>query len=420
MPLDMTAPGLDALLIATVLEMELSQRDLQVASKRYHLIPEHLQRPSSSMRRYMDSALVYPQGSRAIGATIVHGDSDDRFDLDAVLEFPTPLGWGPGKVLDELHKAFQGFPDVRKIERCTRCIQLQFAFMHLDVTPMNPFPDPRQERAGEIYHSSDVGEETYFRVNPYGFGTWVRKNVTLPSIQFQDHIRNLRSQMMIPDRVLLGTMMSDAEIDELPEPIDPLRDAPQIIALKLMKRYLNLRYAKRDIKRPVSVYLTKTAVMVPLSPYGLCAQLEAFCADLDRRMTVALETGKRPDEVNPAFPEENFNDRWPKDNSDMKVFLSDLRHLSRELARAKGSELAEIRKIFDDLFGERVTDLAVRSYLDRFSGTAGAANYERGKGFLASPALIAPVAPSVAQAARATPQVSKAPAHHFHPGLLRK
>lgn len=94
MPLDVTAPGLDALLIGAALEMELSQRDLQVAAKRYHLIPEHLQRPTSAIRSYMGSALVYPQGSRAIGATIVHGDSEDRFDLDAVLEFPTPLSRG--------------------------------------------------------------------------------------------------------------------------------------------------------------------------------------------------------------------------------------------------------------------------------------------------------------------------------------
>lgn len=90
MPLDETAPQLDALLLGSVLEMELSARDNHVASKRYNLIPEHLQRPSSPIRRYMDTALVYPQGSRAIGATVVHGADDDRFDLDAVLEFRPP------------------------------------------------------------------------------------------------------------------------------------------------------------------------------------------------------------------------------------------------------------------------------------------------------------------------------------------
>ncbi|MFO0523520.1 MAG: nucleotidyltransferase, partial [bacterium] len=57
----------DALLLGTVLEMELSDRDHQVASKRYNLIPDHLQRPTSPIRQHMENALVYPQGSRAIG-----------------------------------------------------------------------------------------------------------------------------------------------------------------------------------------------------------------------------------------------------------------------------------------------------------------------------------------------------------------
>ncbi|WBL32052.1 nucleotidyltransferase [Sinirhodobacter sp. HNIBRBA609] len=413
MPLDDTAPQLDALLLGTVLEMELSPRDNQVASKRYNLIPEHLQRPNSPIRRYMETALVYPQGSRAIGATIVHGADDDRFDLDAILEFRTPAGWTPRRVLDELHAAFEGFPDVKKIERCTRCIQLQFAFMHLDVTPMDPDRDPRAERVGEIYHSPDEGRDERFRVNPYGFGQDFRARITMPSPSFQDHVRDVRSKLQMKDRLVPGTIMADADIDALPEPIDPIRNAPQVIALKLMKRYLNLRYANRDEKRPVSVYLSKIAAEVPLSSFGICAQLESYAAELDKRMAAALETGRRPEERNPALWEENFNDRWPKHDQEMKLFKMDLRHLVSELARARSSSLTDTRKIFDDLFGERVSEKAVRAYIDGLSSTAGVAHYEHNKGFVANPALIA-AAPKKAT------QVSKAPAHHFHPGFRDK
>ena len=411
MPLDMTAPGLDALLLASVLEMELSARDHQVAARRYQLVPEHLQRPTSRLRQYLESALVYPQGSRAIGATVIHGADDDRFDLDAILEFATPFGWTPRKVLDELHEAFQGFPDVRKIERCTRCIQLQFAFMHLDVTPMDPAAAPRSERVGEIYHSPDNGADERHAVNPFGFAEWFRGRVSLPTPTFQKHMDELRSRLQIRDRLLPGTIMADADIDDLPAPIDPIRDAPQVIALKLMKRYLNLRYANRDMKRPVSVYLSKIAVEVPASPYGICAQLESFADALDRRMARSLESGVRPEERNPVFIEENFNDRWPETGNDMRVFRTDLKHLVGELARARASELSDIRKIFDDLFGERVSEKAVRSYMDSYSGAAATGTYERGKGFVATPAVLAPVAAKAAQ-------TSKAPAHHFHSGFL--
>lgn len=415
MPFDTTAPGLDVLLIATALEMELSERDLQVAAKRYNLIPEHLQRSTSGLAQYMNSALVYPQGSRAIGATIVDGSSDDRFDLDVLLEFSTPYGWTPQMVLDELFEAFQAFPDVRKIVRCTRCVQLHFAFMHLDVTPMDPFAEPRQARAGNIYHSPDEGADKLFSVNPFGFAQWFRQTVTMPSRQFQDHVRSMRASMAIPDRLALNMVFADAEVDKLPEPIDPIRDAPQVIALKLMKRYLNLRYANRDRKRPVSIYLSKVAAEVPLNQFGLCAQLEALATELDQRMAMGL-AGKWPEERNPPFPRENFNDRWPKDAADMSVFRGDLQHLVKELARARQSSLSEIQEIFERLFGERVTKKAVRTYLDGLSNKPAPASYEQGKGFVAAPALVAAVPAGAAQSTVA--KVSRAPAHSFHFGLL--
>lgn len=151
MPLDNTSPALDALLLGTVLELELSDRDRRVLRKRYDLIKPHLERQGSALAPYLNNALVYAQGSRAIGATIVHGADDDRFDLDGILEFPTPMGWGPAKVLDELYTSLEGFPDSTGIQRCTRCIQLKFAFMHLDLTPMDPASAPRVDRVGDIY-----------------------------------------------------------------------------------------------------------------------------------------------------------------------------------------------------------------------------------------------------------------------------
>lgn len=413
MPLDATAPGMDALLLATVLQLELSDRDLRVADKRYLFIPEHLQRPSSRMRHLMETARIYPQGSRAIGATIVDGTGEDRFDLDAILEYDRPYGWAPGHVLDELFEAFKGFPDVKKIERCTRCIQLQFAFMHLDVTPLDPADEPRPERVGQIFHSPDYGPDEVHDVNPFGFIEWFKEMITPGKQSFLDHVQTTRKGLSLRDRFDGGQIMADAEVDELPEPIDPIRDAPQVIALKLMKRYLNLRYAGRDLKRPVSIYLSKVAALVPVSPFGICAQLEGYAANLEQRMTHALVSGERLEERNPRFPEENFNDRWPKSDRDLRIFREDLRHLQVELARARQSELSEIQKIFDDLFGERVSDGAVRAYADSIDASGGKSSFEHGRGYVAAPVFLG-------STAAAQPKVSRAAPHKFHPGEAKK
>lgn len=411
MPLDDTAPGLDALLLGTALELELSDRDHRVTEKRYQLIPEHLQRPASRLRRCMDDALVYAQGSRSIGATIVDGGADDRFDLDAILEFRPPSGWSISQVLDELFVAFQGFLDVQAITRCTRCIQLQFAFMHLDVTPMDPDQEPRVLRSGHIYHSPDDGSEQLFPANPYGFADWFTKQVALPSRAFTNHVTAMRTNMGIKDRLAVGSVIADADIDALPSRRNPLRDAPQVIALKLMKRYLNLRYTNRRLKRPISIYLSKIAALVLPNENGLCAQLESYALDLERRVHMSMVTGVPLNEKNPASPHEDFNDRWPASNEDLRVFRDDLRHLVAELGRARSSSFTDIRSIFDDLFGERVSEKAVFSYLDGHSGASIPSAFEPSKGFVATPALLTPASPKAAP-------TSKAPAHHFHSGRL--
>jgi hypothetical protein len=413
MPIDDTVPGLDALLLGTALELELSDRDHRVAEKRYQLLPEYLQRPTSPLHPYMEDALVYAQGSRAIGATIIDGATDDRFDLDAILEFRRPSGWSISDVLDELFIAFQGFPDVQGIERCTRCIQLKFAFMHLDVTPMDPHREPRPLRSGVIYHSPEDGGDQLFAANPYGFSDWFQKKVALPSRAFSNHVKTMRANMGIRDRLIASPIMADADIDALPARRNPLRDAPQVIALKLMKRYLNLRYAKRSLKRPISIYLSKIAALVPPNEKGLCAQLESYALDLERRVHASMVTGIPLDEKNPARPHEGFNDRWPAYNEDLPVFHDDLRHLVAELTRARSSNFTNVRKIFDELFGERVSEKAVRSYLDSNRGLSIPSAFEPAKGFVAAPALLTPAA------AMAAP-TSKAPAHHFHSGRLPK
>ena len=420
MPLDSTSPNLDMLLLATVLQLELSERDLRVADKRYHYLEAHLERPESTVRHLMGTAAVYAQGSRAIGATIVHGAADeDRFDLDAIIELAVPLLWTPRRTLDELCTSLQGFPDVREIERCTRCVQLRFAFMHLDVTVMRPAVEPRPARVGDIFHSPDRGSDETHRVNPYGFAEWVKQQAVKPNVSFHAEANRLRRSFGVANR-FVDTIPSRelaicAETQDLPDLIDPVRDSWQIIALKLMKRFLNLRYADRCEKRPISVYLTKIAVEVPLNAYGICAQLEAFAIELDRRMRSALEGGRWPEERNPVYPDENFNDRWPKDIAAIRLFREDLRYLCSELQRARQSPVAEIQHIFDDLFGERVSGAAVRAYVESLPSTPQKSSYEHGRGFVAAPSVMRSMAEPVP-----TARVSRAPAHTFHPGRLRR
>jgi hypothetical protein len=405
-----TAPGLDDLLFDVVTVIELSDHDRQVAENRYQKLQSHLERPASPLRDLLlnNTCLIYPQGSMSIGATIISGAEDeDRFDVDALVDVPVPAHWSNDEALDLLYDSLQGFPDVRKIVRCTRCVQMQFAFMHMDVTMLDPMADPRPERVGQIFHSPDTGASYRVPSNPYGFSVWFRKTVTYPTQEFLDAVKSRRRTMAI-DRLPDLLAMDKAEQEKLPPVIPPRVDAQQVHALKLMKRYLNLRYERRRLRRPPSIYFTKLSVTCGYEPLGLTAQLERFAACVKIEMDKAHAANRGPDERNPSYEHDRLNDRWPTTQGDRKMLADDMVHLIEKLEEARRSEVKDVVALFSDLFGEPVSKRTLDAFSKRIDQRFGrqTMRYERGTGSIIPVASVA--APAVARAA------AEVPRHNFH------
>jgi hypothetical protein len=405
-----SAPGLNDLLFDVVTVIELSDHDRQVADSRYRKLQPHLERPSSRLRNLLleNTCLIYAQGSMSIGASIISGAEDeDRFDVDALVDVPVPSYWSHDEALDQLCDSLQGFPDVRKIVRCTRCVQMQFAFMHMDVTMLDPMAEPRPERVGEIFHSPDTGPSYRVPSNPYGFSQWFRKNVTYPSQGFLDAVKSRRQTMAI-DRLPPMMAMDKAEQEKLPPVIPPRIDAQQVHALKLMKRYLNLRYERRRMRRPPSIYFTKLSVTCGYEPLGLTAQLERFAAHVKIEMDKAYAANRGPDERNPSYDFDRLNDRWPTTQADRKMLADDMVHLIEKLEEARNSEIKDVVTIFSDLFGERVSKRTLDAFTKRVDQRSGrqTLRYERGAGTIIPAASVA--APAIAHAA------AEVPRHNFH------
>src|SRR5262249_59700375 len=143
-------------------------------------------------------------------------------------------------------------------------------------------------------HSPDTGASYRVPSNPYGFSLWFRKNVTYPTQEFLDAVKSRRRTMAI-DRLPDLLAMDKAAQENLPPVIPPRVDAQQVHALKLMKRYLNLRYERRRLRRPPSIYFTKLSVTCGYEPMGLTAQLERFAACVKIEMDKAYAANKGPD-----------------------------------------------------------------------------------------------------------------------------
>jgi hypothetical protein len=409
------SPNLDDLLLYLATTMELSDNDRRVAARRYVRLKEHLERPASPLRPYLlnGASRIYPQGSMSIGATIIKGvDGEDRFDLDALVEFRVPAHWSPKVVLDVLEESLQGFPDVRRIIRCTRCIQLQFAFMHIDVTILDPHAEPRIERSGEIFHSPDRGAASRVPSNPYGFSQWVRSEVARRAFLNPDFATRIQDHRSLAHIDRLGQVLAEADQDDLPDTIPPRIDSQEIVALKILKRFVNLRYANRTIKRPPPIYLTKKAVDCGFEAFGLCAQLERTASAIALAMEQAIAINSGPDEVNPSFPPDRINDRWPVGQEDRRTLLGDMKYLLARLEEARRSTVPDIVSIFNDLFGAELTRRAAGALLEAATEGAGKTSqrYLRGSG-----TILAATTPATPAVARSSSPVRD---HSFHSGTL--
>lgn len=411
--------ALDEVLLDVAVLIELSPRDRRIAENRYRLLKTHLERDKSPLAPYLVDgvSLIYSQGSIATSTTIVSGTEDDRFDVDAIIEIDVPADWDDSRALDLLEDALQGFPGIVAIVRCTRCVQLQFAFMHMDVTVMDRRARIAIPRAGEIFHSPDEGDAYRVDSNPWGFTAWFRSTVGIGQTAFAESLGRhraaaARSRLQFIDEQERLVVMKADQLD-LPPMIPSAIDAQEAVALKLLKRFLNLRYENMTIDRPPSIYLTKRAGDVGFIPLGVSAQLFALADSTAKIMRAHIESGTRPQEENPSYPADRINDRWPRAGrdgiADMRTLAEQLEYLAERLEAMAVAPLADIAKAIDDLFGERIGQeqravLAARH--DRRTSATPILSAAR-SGAIQAPAVV--VSPE---------RYREVPRHNFHPFVL--
>lgn len=423
---DMSAPdpflktdALDEVLLDVAALIELSPHDRKVAENRYRRLKTHLERRGSSLAPYLIDgvSLIYAQGSIATSTTILSGTDDDRFDVDAIVEIDVPADWDNSQALDILEESLQGFPGVNKIVRCTRCVQLQFPFMHMDVTILDRRQRLAVERAGEIFHAPDTGPALRVPSNPWGFTSWFRGQVGVGQELFAEALRRHRGAVSKNRLHYLDEqerlVVAKAEQHELPPVIPSAIDAQEAVALKLLKRYLNLHYEDLPLSRPPSIYLTKRAGCVGYIPLGLTAQLYALADSTAKIMRQHLADDTRPREENPSYPPDRINDRWPRLDAsglaDMKALAETLEHLAARLEFMARASLTDIANTIDELFGERIGKEQRAILMERYD------RRDRAAPVLSAPRTGGIYAPAVVAAPE---RLREVPRHNFHPFIL--
>lgn len=351
----------DFLLADVAIRIQLSPSNYNKAVERYTAINSYLDRPDSPLHTRIE--IFYPQGSMAIGSTIASNLTTDHFDLDTIAQLLINLHANPAEVLDLLFNALNGAPGSRyhgKVTRNSRCVTVEYEDgMRIDVTPMvRRMPTPERESVLFHHRSETPWGPGYRKVaNPYGFAVWFNAH-TPPEAVFAEQYAALAKSHVT---------FAEAEQEPIPDQEDPHKKSMTLIALQLAKRYRNVRFDRRKVRRPPSVLLAKWFADAAGGRVRLIDELLHQVRRMRQILSDHVAIGRLVHEVNPVCAEDVVTDRWPANHADQVLFVEDLDHFIEQLERLYvGCPIEEMREILSDLFGERPSADAVKAFGDKY------------------------------------------------------
>jgi hypothetical protein len=396
------ATALDRLLAEIAFSVQLPPSLHRKATSRYKAVREFLE----GTENFEDQIEhFYPQGSMAIDATITNRGTDDEYDIDIVAQLGGRfLSMTPNEILDDLFNALDGYRGL-KVVRQTRCVTIYYADgMHLDITPALR-DQGTTERQSVITHAKgpDAREDDDFvPMNAYGFVSWFQGRTPLELKVVAEFDRRWRSFEASHYR-------ADADIEEVPDQTEFLVKNTATLALQLLKRYRNIRYATYDRRIPPSVMLSYYAAAAARPDMTLSQMLMQLCRRIAREIRTASERSLLLHVANPAYADDVFTDRWPENQKQQMQFARHLDDLAEGLAEAHEMSAAELGEWLRDVFGDRVVSKAA----DRIASEAAAAVRDARHSYSSSGKIILPATAGIAAPAvvRAAPA---AVPHTFH------
>lgn len=370
---DLKLTDVDLMLIDVAIRIQLPQTDYKLATNRYGVIQEYLERDGSPLKGRI--ARMYPQGSMAIGATIASKVENDEFDIDIVVEFTPPAEQDPTKAIGLLYTALNGEPGSRyhgKVKRMTRCVQLQYENMHMDLTPAELLPAEAQ-RTSHIYHSKiDKPPMLVKRIvaNPWGLANWFNANTPYNAAFASEFRRRL-------DRGKMVMKLDAAQADPVPAQHDPKKLSTTVLALQLMKRWRNLLYARKPegTRKPTSVALSRIVAGAEAIPNSLHSELLRQATKVHDVFNASQALGQVARITNPACDIDLLTDRWPGNLETQQGFIGELRDFIADLHALSNSDLEEQQEILTKLFGETPAKQAVLAFTESRMDAANAATF---------------------------------------------
>lgn len=401
---------LDRILAEIAFSIQLPPSLHRKAVERYEAVRKHLE--TTSCLFYDEIEHFYPQGSMAIDATISTRGTDDEYDLDIVAQLGDNFRkLSPFEILKALERGLEGYRGL-KVVRQTRCVTLYYSDnMHLDITPsLRDRGTPvRQSRILHAKGPAPSTEDSFVPMNAYGFADWFTRRTPMEQRVFDAFQKRWQDSDGLAFR-------ADADVDEVPEQASFVVKNTATLALQLLKRYRNIRYASRPGRMPPSVVLSYFTGLAAKPGMRLSDMLIRICNWITGEIESATIGRTLLHVENPRYQEDVFTDRWPESAEQQTRFARDLKELVAGLERIRRGEVApeNIPDWLRDQFGGRVVTKAV----DRMADLTGQSVQAGRQGYTRSGRILVPASATAASAGSARAAKMAGSGHTFFGDLL--
>lgn len=385
----------DILLADVAVRIQLPPSLYDVATDRYETIRKWIEREGSPLAGRV--IRFYAQGSMAINATIASRARYDDFDIDIIAELDLPANSDPQLVLDQLYRAIRGEKGSRYYDmtkRQTRCVTVEYANMHLDVTPVVRRTQTPERESVVFHHKPETPHVrgSHHVANPWGLADWFKAQTPPDQIV---------AQMFLERMAFDGQVRADAVADPVPGQTPVQSKSKALIALQLIKRFRNLRYDRRDCRQPPSVALVR--LIGDRANSGTSRLFHEVIYQASYMLSVLKQSrdfGRLVHLTNPRCQQDVLTDRWPEDRAAQDLFIEDLEYFVGRLAKLDDADLEEARVILADLFGEAAGTEVVEKFIEASTRAIreGRSAHVAGAGQFAAPAVATSIATSSSRA----------------------
>ncbi|MGB3448512.1 MAG: nucleotidyltransferase [Xanthobacteraceae bacterium] len=351
----------DALLMDVARRIQLTRTKHELAETNFRALCQHVDREGSPLENRVVEC--YPSGSFATGTAIASRVAKDQHDVDVVIELNVASDSEPSLVLSLLFDAINGEEGSRyhgKVTKNSRCVTVEYGDgTTVDLMPVARITGP--DRAGNLFHYKRESQEAYHKkVNPWGFAKHFNDHVDFDPA-FHDLFKGRRL-------LVEGRIVEKAETQPMPAHVPIEEKSARVVALQLLKRNRDIvwRSPSRTGRKPPSVALAAISLDAGVVHRSLLDEVIAIATHIRTRL---LETnGPRGTVrvVNPAYPADEFTDRWPENKAAQDLYDGDLRRLIVDLYKLRNENLslAEQQEVLKRLFGETAASYAIESTLD--------------------------------------------------------